>query len=163
MALSTRSTLSGKKYEPLIGYGGKVGVNLTLSFLRLGSGVRYQLSRFGYSDGEMSLRSLYITMNADGLLTIGEKNSFVFGMNYHSHAVDKPSYGSGTLSYFIEYDYPLHVKICDGATETRLTLKNTFLYTGTAYYYGGYILKFQRLLSSSVLVFFTSSSFSSTR
>ncbi len=121
VALSTRSTLSGKKYEPQIGYGVKGGVNLTLSFLRLGSGVRYQISRCGYSGGEMSLRSLYITMNADILITIGEKSSFVFG---------------------IEYDYPLHVKIYDGATETRLTLKNTFFYTGTAYYYGGYMLKF---------------------
>lgn len=56
----------------------------------------------------MSLRSLYVTMNADVLLTIGEKNSFVFR---------------------IKYDYSLHVKIRDGATETRLTLKNAFLYT----------------------------------
>lgn len=122
---SKHSIISGEKYTTLTGYGLKAGVNIYLSFLRLGCGVRYSLMRGESPGGERSIRTLFVSTNLDTIITIGEKSSFISGM---------------------EYGYPLRGELIEESSgisgKSSLSLDNAFLKTGVIIFYGGYRLKF---------------------
>ena len=114
------------KYTPKIGYGLKAGVNFYLSFLRLGTGLRYQITNAGFTGGVMSIRSLFISMNADLVLNMGEKYALVIGA---------------------EYGFPLSSKMTNkadsgGSLTTDLNIAKRFLKDGDIIIYGGFQFKF---------------------
>lgn len=126
VGFSYKNDVGGVSYTPTFGYSVKAGVNFYLSFLRIGTGIRYQITRGRYTGGEMSVRSVLLPINIDFLINVGEKGAIVFGA---------------------EYGYPLSAKMVGksnsgGSLESSLNLKSTIIETGSLCFYGGYQFKF---------------------
>lgn len=122
VGFSKENNIGGVNYTPETGYGAKAGLAMYLYFLRLGAGLRYQVTRGNFTGGEMSIRSFLATINVDILINVDKKSSLVIGA---------------------EYGYPLSAKMVgkvhqSGSLETSLSLDNAFFQTGEIFFYGGY-------------------------
>lgn len=114
------------EYTPKIGYGLKGGVNFYLSFLRLGTGLRYQITNSGFTGGVMSIRTLSLSMNIDLVINIGEKYALIAGA---------------------DYGFPLSSKMTNKADSgesmtTDLNIAQRFLQNGLLCLYGGFQFRF---------------------
>ena len=122
VGFSKKNKIGGMDYTPETGYGAKAGIAMYLYFLRLGAGLRYQVSRGNFTGGEMDIRSFHATMNVDILINVDKKSALVIGA---------------------EYGYPLSAKMVgkvyqNGTMESSLSLDNAFFQTGEIFFYGGY-------------------------
>lgn len=126
VGFSYKNNIAGTHYTPTFGYSAKAGVNFYLSFLRVGTGIRYQVTRGGYDGGIMSVKSLLIPLNVDILINIGSKNTLVFGA---------------------EYSCPLSAAMVGKSNsgdsmKTSLNLQKKFLEAGSLSFYAGLQFRF---------------------